>query len=72
MQGLQRETTYETYTELDHYIRPKTITQVRLTLHLNLKCLISIYCSIWYKTSAVFYFQIPPKIKSEEILNNIG
>jgi len=71
MLGLQRETTYEVYTGLDHHIRPKAITQVRLTPHLNFKCLTSIYCSIQHKTSAVFYFQIPTKIKREEILNNI-
>jgi len=69
---LQRETTYEAYTRLDHHSRPKAITQVRLTPHLNLKCLTNMYCSIQHKTSAIFYFQIPAKIKSEEILNNIG
>jgi len=72
MLGLQRETTYEAYIGLDHHIRPKAIIQVRLTPHLNLKWLTSIYCSIQHKSFGVFYFQIPSKIKSEEILNNIG
>jgi len=53
---LQRETTFGAYTGLDHHIRLKTITQVRLTPHLNLKCQISIYCSIQHNISAVFYF----------------
>jgi len=60
---LQRETTYGAYTGLDHHIRLKAITQVRLIPHLKLKYQISIYYSIQHKTSAIFYFQILPKIK---------